>query len=452
MRCLPLLLVMGCGDNTIPTLPYEARSGARIELRIYQYSDGTQQWDPNVYYDRELQERCAIQRWSDGYTYCTPTARSTVYTDPSCESGELGRWLATQPPPDYFYREHTLIGADVISRVFRRSGATPAPAQVYEISGGRCVETPAAGWTYFVLGDEIPRAGFARIKHLSAEGRERLGMDVYVTDDGLYVPVWSDRPLLRDRVLDNECRVVERPNSPTATCEPVAPGEAEFSRDSQCAAVDVLVVEASAPVPDVVVRSTEGCRSYARRGAEIPHVPLFLPIGDSCVSVQPPPDAHLFEIGAPFDVPVLAREHEPSERRLQRILMTDGETTVVDSLLFDRELGVDCTRTLVGGTYRCIPAHTFATVVPYFRDPACVEPIDISLVLAGGCDPPTRFAIDHRSGAPAVRPLLAPFAGKLFEISTADTCLEYIPPRRQVPFTVGAAVPPEMFVDAILLD
>jgi hypothetical protein len=178
---------------------------------------------------------------------------------------------------------------------------------------------------------------------------------------------------------------------------------------------------------------------------------VFLPIGPSCVSVNPPSDAHLFSIGTPYEAPVMMRTHEKTDRRLQRILVTDGVTTVVDSMLFDRELGVDCVRTFVGAGYRCLPANTFATVQPYFIDANCVTPIEISLVENGACDPATRFAIDHRGNEPAVKPLVAPFVGMLYEISTAETCLEYIPPARQVPFTVGATVPPSAFVSAQLV-
>jgi hypothetical protein len=169
------------------------------------------------------------------------------------------------------------------------------------------------------------------------------------------------------------------------------------------------------------------------------------------VSVNPPLDAHLFEIGESFDVPQLMRKHEPTEHRLQRILVTDGVTTVVDPMLFDSELGVDCVRTFVGQGFRCLPANNFATVLPYFADPICQEPIEISLVEAGPCDSATRFAIDYRGPEPRVRPLVAPLQTPLYEISTADTCLEYIPPGRQKPFTVGDAMPPSAFVDAQLV-
>ena len=451
-RLLPLLVLCGCGDNTLPLDAYQARSGKRIALRTYAYRDGAKQWDPTTFFDRARQERCTVQRWSDGNTYCTPPAVPTVYSEANCIDGEIGRWLATQPAPTHFFREFTLIGGEVISRVFRRIGEVAPPATTYEIANGRCVESSSLGWTYYSLGEQLASTSFARVKHLSSVGESRLGLDAYTTEDGLYVPIESDGPLLRDRVLDNECRVVAQPNAATTTCEPVYAGEAQFSRDAACATKDILLIEATTTVPEVIMRDVGGCRSYTRRGAEIPHVPLFFPLGPSCVAVNPPPDAHLFEVGAAFEVAELMRVREESPgHRLQRILVGDGTTTVVDSLLYDSELDVDCLRTQIGEAFRCLPANTFATVLPYFSDPACTVPVELSLVEDGACDATTKFAIDKRGDEPIVRPLAAPFTTPIYEISTADSCLEYIPPPRQKPFTLGAPLPLDRFVDAQLI-
>jgi hypothetical protein len=448
-------LLLACGDNTPGFDAFEARSGKRIALRIFQYADGARQWDGTLFFDRERQERCTVQRWSDGYTYCTPPAVPTVYSEPNCVDGELGRWLTTQPAPTHFYRELTLIGGEVITRMFRRIGEVAPPLTTYEITGGACVESQSAGWTYYSLGEELPNARFVRMKHLSAEGESRLGLDAYTTDDGLYIPIEiGGAPSLRDRVLDNECKVVASPNAETTSCEPAYAGEAQFSRDVTCAANDVLVIEATTSVPEVIVRDQEGCRQYTRRGAEIEHVPLFFPLGPSCISVNPPPDAHLFEVGAAFDVAPLQRvREEVPGRRLQRVLAGDATTRVVDPLLYDSELDVDCIRTQIGDTLRCLPANTFATVVPYYSDAACTQAIEVSLVERGACDATTKFAIDTRGSEPVVRPIDAPMTTPLYELSTADTCLEYIPPPRQQPHMLGAALPLDRFVDAqVIID
>ncbi len=446
-RLLLIVGFVGCGDNAIPHDRFEARSGDRIKLRWYAYDDGTRQWDPLAFQDTARDERCTVQRWSDGYTYCTPTAMPTVYSDPAC-TDEMGRWLATQQPPSYFFREYSLIGEDVVSRIYRRADGRSAPETTYELDHGNCVATTSTGWNYFVLGAEVPRETFARVRLLTAIGSERLGLDAYTTDDGLYVPVEHERPELFDRTLDDQCRVLDRPNQPTTICEPALVGEAEFSRDPACGSTDLLVTEASQPVPAVVAAETAGCKSYARRGSEIASVPVFLPIGDACVSVNVPADAHLFEIGGPFDIPVLERRHEETGHRLERILLTDGVTTVVDSLLFDTTLGVDCSRVFADAMYRCLPATSLAQVFPYFSDPTCVSPIELAFVETGDCDPATRFAIDQRGTEPSVRPLVAAYPGRIYEISTADTCLEYIPGGRQIAFTVGAAMAPQAFVGA----
>jgi hypothetical protein len=440
--------LVGCGDNTQPTDAYQARSGERIALRVYAYADGAKQWDANTFFDRERMERCTVQRWSDGHTYCTPPAVPTVYSEPNCIDGELGRWLSTQPAPEHFFREITLIGGEVISRVFKRIGEVAPPVTTWQIESGRCVETLSAGWTYYSLGETLANTSFARVKHVSAVGEGRLGLDAYTTEDGLYVPIETDVPLLRDRELDNECKVIAQPNALTTTCEPSYAGEAEFSRSEQCVTNDILLVEATTTVPEVIMTDDAGCHHYTRRGAEIPHVPLFFPIGPSCVSVSPPPDAHLFEVGTPFEVPVLTRTREDSTHRLRRIFVSDGTTTVMDSLLYDSELDVDCLRTQIGDTFRCLPANTFATVLPYFSDDACTQPIEITLVETGACDATTKFAIDKRGEEPIVRAIGAPFTTPIYEISTADMCLEYIPPSRERAYMLGDVLPLDRFVDA----
>ena len=452
MKRLLLLALVACGDNTLPQDAYQARSGERIALRVFAYADGAKQWDANTFFDRERMERCTVQRWSDGHTYCTPPAVPTVYSEPNCVDGELGRWLSTQPAPDHFYREITLIGGEVISRVFGRIAEVAPPVKTYQITAGQCMETLSLGWTYYSLGETLANTSFARVKHVSAVGETRLGLDAYTTEDGLYVPIETDVPMLRDRVLDNECKVVAQPNAATTRCEPAYAGEAEFSRDTGCATLDILALEATSQVPEVIVRDDAGCRSYFRHSAEIPHVPVFLPVGQSCVSVNLPADVHLFEVGAPFEVPVLTRTHEKdTPHRLRRIFASDGETTVLDSLLYDSELDVDCLRTQIGDTIRCLPANTFATVLPYFSDTACTQPIELTLVETGACDATTKFAIDKRGEEPIVRAIGAKYTAPIYEISTADECLEYVPPSREQAYALGEVLPLDRFVAATVV-
>jgi len=77
---LPLILA-ACGDNTAPA---GARSGDRLALYAYTFSDGTRQASPGIYHDRLRDEDCVLDEWSDGATYCTPFATNQVFTDDTC--------------------------------------------------------------------------------------------------------------------------------------------------------------------------------------------------------------------------------------------------------------------------------------------------------------------------------------------------------------------------------
>src|SRR5690349_8500361 len=60
-----------------------ARSGTRLKLTWFEFTDGTRQFDG--FYDAERKEPCFIsQRWTDGNAYCTPSAASVVYTNSTC--------------------------------------------------------------------------------------------------------------------------------------------------------------------------------------------------------------------------------------------------------------------------------------------------------------------------------------------------------------------------------
>src|SRR3569623_472934 len=118
VRALVLVVIAACSGSTPAAIdapgsngsgsgvdPNEgARSGTRLMLTWFDFTDGTRQW--NGFFDAERKESCyPYASWPDGKTYCTLTSyASVVYTDAGCSQkiGEVYRDPScVQPPPTY---------------------------------------------------------------------------------------------------------------------------------------------------------------------------------------------------------------------------------------------------------------------------------------------------------------------------------------------------------------
>src|SRR5687767_12297894 len=78
------LLLVACGDNLDPPYGTEGRSGQRLKLVRYVYSDDTDEIETTWFHDHRRGETCRPEVWSDGHTYCTPEAGETAYVSPDC--------------------------------------------------------------------------------------------------------------------------------------------------------------------------------------------------------------------------------------------------------------------------------------------------------------------------------------------------------------------------------
>src|SRR5512140_3579343 len=83
-----------------------ARSGTRLKLTWYVFTDGTRQW--SGMYDSERKEYCSpyYPAWTDGRVYCTPEhGGSLVYTNATCTQRAMMVYVdavCPQPPPPYY--------------------------------------------------------------------------------------------------------------------------------------------------------------------------------------------------------------------------------------------------------------------------------------------------------------------------------------------------------------
>ena len=120
---LPLLLLAGCGDSLDSLGPDELRSGTRLELRYWQFADGTRQWDPTTFFDKKLGLDCMPVQRSFGPTYCQPVSGGPF------EDDELVRVF-----------RHTPIGDGRIQvSMLTSDDGMQAPGRLHDsLTGGDC--------------------------------------------------------------------------------------------------------------------------------------------------------------------------------------------------------------------------------------------------------------------------------------------------------------------------
>jgi hypothetical protein len=136
------------------------------------------------------------------------------------------------------------------------------------------------------------------------------------------------------------------------------------------------------------------------------------------------------------------------------VWLTAGDVELPDPLLFDDDPArqAECRRISVDGGTRCLPALGLVMDVAYFRDDICTVRAPFALVASGSCDTPAPYAYETvPADGIVVHTLAEPYPGTLYEISTADTCLPYIPPPRFVPHLRGPALPLAAFPSAHLV-
>jgi hypothetical protein len=431
MRLLVLVGLLGCGDNLVPE-GAEARSGERLKLQFLEYVDGTRQLVRDELFDAGRDEVCRIVQWSDGFFYCTPEAGRARYADPEC-TRELGHIQLGEPAPPYFVHEFFVGGTFKPSKLYRRGALAEPPSATYELRGGTCDETlfgPAG--TFHELGEEVAHGALVQTGERSHVVDERVAVRIATSGDGVRFPL-----ALRDRELEIDCRV-DGPNRTSVECTPVRAHDAVFFHDDACTQPELSA--ASAPALAAVQR--DGCTSYHAVGEQVKAVPLFR-LTPSCTPAVAPPGERLFLVGEQLALPVLARERGEGER-LQPIVVAG----VDDGYLFDRQHGSDCRPLDIGGVTRCVPHHALSH--PVYADDTCTTRALVALVQTRACEPPVQFTIRFFDETFEAYPI-GGAAPPVYEVTTGDRCVPYLPPVGFAARALGAPLPAEAFASAIRL-
>lgn len=446
-----IALLAGCGDNLPPDIA--PQSGTRIKLGWYVFDDGARQLQRPVLHDTLLDFACRPTQFSDGARYCMPTDPGSIgYRDESCTM-PVGYQLRGNPPPAFLVGSFAVGGGGRPSRIYRTGLLRDPLSTFYAKAGSGCAPIEGAPVDFYDVGLELPRGDLARIKRSEGVGTGRVRVALDTSDDGLRVPA-----VLVDAVLGDECHPEERADELTARCIPADRVSTGFYTDDRCVEPVALVL-AGEPLPTAVeLVAVEGCTTYAALGPELFPFELYRQAGASCVFTTPPFGMRTFTVGPALELPTVARVRLPIDgRRMWNVAIAPEDAALTTptmplSIMFDALRDIECRLERVGDVLRCLPLARDAYQGFYFSDAACTSPIDIALVASGTCDPHADYVLlGDATGGRIVRPLGDRYRGTLYEISTADTCLAYVPPARYVPHVLGAPQPLDGFAAATLV-
>jgi hypothetical protein len=389
-----LIVLAACGDNLAPP---------RLAAARFVYDDGSEQIDRAQLYDRDLQTLCAPERLSDGSNYCVPNAGTAIYVDAHC-TRVAGRVISGDPPPAYFATSYTMVQTIMRSHVYPAGARDVPPSARYEMHDGECIGplTIDDGFDYYAVG---PAVELARVRFVADGDVEDL------VADGVRLP-WRF----------TSCDLRSAPDQPKATCPPDDVAQIAYYSDATCS---MPLIHAHAR-PSLGFVEAEACRHYFEVGNAVLPAMLYERIDNACVPSSVSGPTQFYSVGRPADVPTFDRVATGSSR-LQSIAIGP----LVDELMHDTKLGVDCRRE----NNRCVPAGA-APVESWFTESGCGTAIEVAMVPSGGCASPTMYG---RRGDTFFA-LGEPYTQPLFQLEPGDRCGVYIPPAPVVPYTLGAAV------------
>jgi hypothetical protein len=414
-------MVAACGDN----------SEQRLAVVQYAFEDGTVQADSHLFHDLERDEDCTAVRWSDAATYCTPAYTPAAYTDPICTMP-----IARAPDARYVATYFTLRGVTSVRRLHPIENEVAPPAQFWVFNGTDCYG-PYPGDTnehYYALGDELDTSAFVRLRRSVPDGKSRLEVVTWSTDDGLRVPA-----AIHDNELASDCVLADHHDAEQVACEPSGAPPATYFADAGCTEP---VVAVNGEPPSLASFAVGTCHAYAAPSNEVIQAPLFAMSTNGCELATPPPGSRQFALGEPVSLAMLSRARGDGAR-IELVSLTAGAVAAPDDLVFDRTLAADCQPGQLDGGLRCLPPASLA-VTPYYTDEHCSSTIDLVLVDESACGPAPRFA----HGDAGLQAIGDRVTVPLFEISTGDRCVPYEPIAPLVAHAAGPPLPAGTFAGA----
>lgn len=449
MRWLVLFGVVACGDNLmIVEESPETRGGERLELYWYEMEGGGREQVPGTraaggpgirMFDREREEACEVLEWSDGKYRCTPGIDpqeafgyewpSTVFVDPSCTET---RGLSSRPRTYFVHGEW--IGERFVTSALVRSGDTFASGEYYERRDGAChgpIATDDSRYLWSVEGG-FPGITLMTLVRDELATTARIGHEALVGEDGTRLHLG-----FFDRELATPCTLINGEDD--VRCAPEGVEIEDSPRrtfaDAACSTPAVADVSVDTRFAFEVSYDT-WCSTHWELGPAR-QMPVFELDHGTCV----PAGMGEYRAGSPITLPVV------------ELALADKPGRIDDTLAAGATIGVYDTETRAacstrydwfGQHTKCMPNASW--IHEEFRDPACLQPIEVTRQFARSCSRVARFATsDYKT--------FAEIGARIDELFTVidERCVPLVPPDGYAYHTLGARISGESFARATLV-
>jgi hypothetical protein len=437
-----------------------ARSGGRLKLTWFNFTDGTRQWDS--FYDAERKEGCyPYQAWTNGHVYCTPDSNAqVVYADASC-SQKIGQVYrdptCSRPPPTYLLEWQYAACQSGPSHLYLR-GAAISPAQYWIASSDGTCGGPyvATGYDFYATGAEITPNNLVEVTVGAPVGTGRITERFWQSADGMRMPY-----TLHDGMLDTDCDPYTYVEGGTSgICLPTDTGYADDFHDAACTQPEMGISRACPAPTFAQYQPTTACTTdpphVAQVGTATASSPLYYWTGSACAATTAGTTTAYYSLGADVSIATLQRAPDAAQsHRIQLVHYTSTDLRYRDYTLYDSLKGVSCYPTsLPDGTTVCLPYGGYIST--YYRDSACTQQVDLVEVYGGanGCVPPIspKYARKYITPAPGsceynveLHNVSTPYAGTVY--TNYGTCAPYTPNGSKL-YSIGPAVPTSDFVGA----
>jgi hypothetical protein len=440
--------------------PDGARSGSRLKLTWFEFSDGTRQW--SSFYDAERKENCyPSPPWVDGHVYCTPDDNaSIVYADASCAQkvGEVLRDPScSRPPPKYLLEWRNDACSSAPARLYLRGDAvTQTQYWIQDVDGSCIGPLGGTGLDFYAVGAEVTPSNLVNITLGDPVGTGPITERFWQSADGMRLP-----HILHDNNLDTDCVPTTYVEGGTSgVCVPTSTGTASYFHDASCTQPEVGLPRIC-PVPQYAeVTGAMACAAdppqFALVGSAVAATSLFSWTGTQCVATTPTSTSAYYTLRGGVAFATLQRHPDAAQsHRIQVVHYTSNDVSFRDSSLYDSVKGVTCYPTsLPDGSTVCLPEGG-AAISTFYRDATCTQTIDLVELYVGpnGCTAlPPAYARKYIAPPPdscqyntELHTVSSPYAGTVY--TNYGTCQPYTPTTTKL-YSVGPAVPTSDFVSA----